>query len=117
MITKDQQNAMNLYGGMMEEAKMRIDSIEYAVSGLLKFHPVIIREFAYLQLRMLCELIALGCLVAHGDIPATKSKTLSKAWNAEDIINTLENLHPDFYPHPVEQIRYPKYQEFRPIEA
>jgi hypothetical protein len=117
MITQAQQNAMNLYAGMMEEVKMRINSIEYATSGLLNFHPVIIREFSYLQLRMICELVALGCLVAHGDIPATKSKTLSKAWQADEILNALERLHPDFYPHPVKQIRHPTHHELQAIES
>ena len=79
----------DLYAGMMEEIKLRISSIEYATSGLLHFHPVIIREFAYLQLRMICELIALGCLVAHGDVPATKSKMLSKVWQADEILKRL----------------------------
>jgi hypothetical protein len=114
MITKSQQSAMDLYAGMMGEAKMRINSIEYAISGLLGFHPVIIREFSYLQLRMLCELVALGCLVAHGDIPATRTNKLSKAYQADEILSALEHLHPDFYPHPFKQIAHPKYQQIIP---
>jgi hypothetical protein len=115
MITKDQQRAMDLYSGMMDEMKMRVETVEFAISGLLQFHPVIIREFSYLQLRMICELIALGCLMAHGDIPATK--TLRKAWSAEEIFKALERLHPDFYPHPVEQISRPGWEELRPIHS
>src|SRR5258705_11952667 len=105
MITKDQRHAMDRYSGMMEEMKLRIVAAEFAISGLMKFHPVIVREFSYLQLRMVCELIALGCLMAHGDIPATK--TLRRAWSAEEIFNKLERLHPDFYPPPVEHISQP----------
>src|SRR3954462_11096767 len=102
MITKDQQRAMDLYSGLMDEMRMRVETVEFAITGLLKFHPVIIRELSYLQLRMICEMIALGCLLAHGDIPATKP--LRKAWSADDIFKTLERLHSDFYPHPFEQI-------------
>jgi hypothetical protein len=115
MITKDQQRAMDLYSGLLEEMKVRIDAVEFAISGLLRLHPVIIREFSYLQLRMICELIALGCLTAHGDIAATK--TLRKAWSADEIFKALERLHPDFYPHPVEQISKPGWHELRPIQS
>lgn len=108
---------MALYAAMMDEARIRIETIEYLCSGLLNFHPVIIRESAYLQLRMLCELIALGCLVAHGDVPATRSKSLSKAWHAEDIIKGIERLHFDFYPHPVNPIRHPTHVHLEPIRA
>jgi hypothetical protein len=31
-------------------------------------------ELIYLQLRMICELIALACLTAHGDVPETTSQ-------------------------------------------
>jgi hypothetical protein len=48
---------------------------------------------------MVCELVALGCLVAHGDIANTKY--LQKAYKADDILKRLEQLHPDFYPYPV----------------
>jgi hypothetical protein len=115
MITKDQQRAMDLYSGLLDEMKMRVEAVEFAVSGLLQFHAVVVREFSYLQRRMICELIALGCLTAHGDIPATK--TLRKAWSAEEIFKALERLHPDFYPHPVEQISKPGWMELRPIQS
>jgi hypothetical protein len=59
-------------------------------------------------------MIALGCLTAHGDIPATK--TLRKAWSADEIFRALERLHPDFYPHPVEQISKPGWLEFGPVQ-
>jgi hypothetical protein len=117
MITKDQQKAMDRYAALMEEVKIRIESIEFAISGLLKFHPVIIREFSYLQLRLVCELIALGCLTAHGDIPGIKSRALAKAWSADDILNKLESLHPDFYPHPVRQVKHPDHYELVPVES
>src|SRR4051812_23844461 len=104
MMTKDQQKAMDRYVAMLEEVKLRYSAIEFSASGLLKLHPVIIREFCYLELRMICELIALGCLTTHGDVPGSKSKSLRKAWHPNEILTALEALHPDFYPHPIEQI-------------
>jgi hypothetical protein len=62
---------------------------------------VLIRDFGFLQLRMLCEVIALGCLVAHGDIKATQEARLRKQHKADLIIEELDKLHADFYPYPV----------------
>jgi hypothetical protein len=115
MITKDQQRAMDLYAGLLDEMRMRIDAVEFAISGLMQFHPVIVREFSYVQLRMICELIALGCLTAHGDIPATK--TLRKAWSADEIFRALERLHPDFYPRPVDQVSKPGWHQLEPVKS
>jgi hypothetical protein len=41
---------------------------------------------------MLCELIALGCFVAHGDIEATKASSFQKAYKADDILKRLARL-------------------------
>jgi len=32
---------------------------------------------------MMCELLAIGCLVAHGDISDTKSNSIQKEFNAK----------------------------------
>ena len=81
MVTQSQQHAIDLYADLMEEVKIRLSCIEIAVSGKLFLPSKIVEEICYLQLRMLCELIALGCLTAHGDI--AKSKSLQKAWAAD----------------------------------
>jgi hypothetical protein len=62
-----------LYANLMDEVKARIDCINVAVQGRTGFPTPIAREFCYLQLRFLCELIALSCLVAHGDIKSLQS--------------------------------------------
>ena len=67
-----------IYANLMDEAKTRIDSIERAISGQFNLHPMLIQEFCYLQLRLLCEGIALGCVVSHGDITKINMKPLSK---------------------------------------
>ena len=61
-----------------------------------------IHELCFLQLRMLCELIALGCLTAHGDLETGK---LKKAYEADEIIGRLQRLHPHFYPHAARQTK------------
>jgi hypothetical protein len=57
-------------------------------------------EFCYFQLRIICELIALACLTAHGDIQGTKSNRLQEAYQADLIIKALTKLHAKFYPVP-----------------
>jgi hypothetical protein len=104
VMAADQQNkdAIDLYTSLIEEAKGRLDAIERTlVQRDIGLADRLAREFCALQLRMLCELIALGCLVAHGDIPATRNPRLSRAHKASQIIVELEKLHPDFYPRPV----------------
>jgi hypothetical protein len=49
---------------------------------------------------MSCELVALACLVAHGDITNTRYFQRD-AYKPDDIFRRLERLHPEFYPIPV----------------
>jgi len=50
---------------------------------------------------MICELIAFGCLIAHGDIKATRSGKFTGKYQADFFVKALSNLHPDFYPKPM----------------
>jgi hypothetical protein len=106
MTTKKQLDAMHLYAAIMEEAKIRLFSIDMALGGATILPHQLVREFCFLQLRMLCELVALGCLAAHGDIEETTK--LRKEWSADRIMEKLEALHPTFYPRPVRQTRHPE---------
>jgi hypothetical protein len=80
----------------MGEVKERLRYIEQAMKGATGFPGVLVREFCYLQLRMLCELVALACLVAHGDITFAQAKRFSSS--ADEIIKRLTELRPHFYP-------------------
>lgn len=96
-----------LYANLMGEVKVRIDCIGTTCQGRGSYPSVVVREFCYLQLRMLCELIALSCLVAHGDIESLKSHKTGKAYSADDMLSRLEKLRPHFYPIPARQIPRP----------
>lgn len=98
MPTKADEAAQELYHSIMEEVMIRAYSVNSACKSSAGIPQPLIREYCFLQLRMLCELIALGCLVAHGDI--TKTKYFQKAYKADDILDRLEKLHPNFYPYP-----------------
>jgi hypothetical protein len=52
---------------------------------------------------MICELVALGCLVAHGDLK--QSSGLRGEWSAGEIMKQLEDLHPQFYPYAIIQTK------------
>ena len=67
----------DLYGGLITEARFRIEAVERLLARS-NMPPRIIEELCYLQLRLLCEVIALGCLVAHGDIRTRKMMRESK---------------------------------------
>jgi hypothetical protein len=92
------------YCEVMEEIKRRSSVVETAINRRTGLPGDIAGELCYLQLRMVCELIAVGCLIAHGDIEATQTKKLRKAYEPDVIIKTLERLHPEFYPQPSKQI-------------
>jgi hypothetical protein len=104
MPTKSQTQAMILYAGIMEEVKVRLGWIEDAVNGRNGLGGQLVREVCFLQFRLICELVSLGCLVAHGDV--TSNTKLVNEFAADKICTELEKLHPDFYPKPHEQIRH-----------
>ena len=89
MATKRDEEALALYIRLMEEVKGRAFSINAITHSPIQIGPPLIREYCFLQLRMLCELIALGCLVAHGDIANTKYFQRD-AYKADDIMRRLE---------------------------
>jgi hypothetical protein len=89
------REALNGYSGLMEEAKYRLLAMDTALGGRTGLPDGAIREYCFLQLRMLCELIALGCLTAHGDLGTGK---LKEVYEADKIIRRLQRLHSEFYP-------------------
>eukprot|EP01035_Chromulina_nebulosa_P014466 gene14466-19143_t len=97
-VSGTQQGTVAIYADLMTEVKIRTSWIEYASQGRTGMDGQMVREFGFLQLRMICELIALACLVAHGDIAATKTTKLQSAFAANDIIKSLEKLNPSAFP-------------------
>jgi hypothetical protein len=54
------------------------------------------REVCHLQLRHICELVAIGCLVVQGDY--TSSADLSGEYNPQKVFRGLEKLYAGFFP-------------------
>jgi hypothetical protein len=100
-----EQNARrDLYCNLMFEIRMRTDLVQGILGGNYGLPKLAAYEMCHLQFRLICELIALGALAAHGDIPATQSGRLVKAYQADNILNGLEQLHSNFYPRPGKQV-------------
>jgi hypothetical protein len=89
---------LELYRLLMTEIKERCAVLRTVTEQKLNIWPVTAFELGYLQIRLICELIGLGCLTAHGDIPATYSKRLLQTYEPGRIFSELGKLHPNFYP-------------------
>jgi hypothetical protein len=112
-MTIRSEELRELYAGLLTEMRARRVLINELLNKKEANEPNLLPDFAaielcYLQLRMLCELIALACLAAYGDIPASRTSKLLREYKADWIIQNLERLHPDFYPIPVIQLPYPQ---------
>lgn len=108
---------LNLYISLLEEAKVRALAIDNALSGQTRILKPFLREFCFLQLRFICEIIALACIVAHSDIAAAKSKKMRKSYSAHFIIKRLGTLHPKFYPVPTIAMRQGRTLHLKDAEA
>lgn len=95
--------AVQAYLPLMHELAIRIDLVAKACDGDLGLTPPYAREYAYLQFRRMCELMALGCLQLHGDLPFAKQSSTQKEWNAEKIMKLLHKNHPHSFPQCVKR--------------
>lgn len=89
------------YAALIQEVSDRLEAMNHVLLDKSGLGQELVKELCYLQLRMCCEVIALACLVAHGDIPATQTSALNREWAADQIIKRLTELRPDFYPRAV----------------
>ncbi|WP_024276266.1 hypothetical protein [Hyphomicrobium sp. 802] len=96
-----EKERLHQYLILMVELDTRINLVNAATSGKLNLSPPYARELCYFQFRRMCEIIALGCLILHGDIPATQSNNIRKEWNADKIMGLLSGLHENFFPQSV----------------
>jgi len=95
------ERAVQRYLPLMHEVAIRIDLVAHACEGRLNLTPPYAREYAYLQFRRICELVALGCLQLHGDLPRARSRAAQTEWNAEKIMRMLHEDYPHAFPQSV----------------
>lgn len=91
----------------MEEIKTRLKAVEVALRRIRELkgtgNGFLHAEFCYLQIRMICELIALAVLTAHNEVPEANTNALLERWNADDIFDRLTKLNPHCYPSPIQE--------------
>ena len=54
---------------------------------------------------MLCEIVAIGCIVVHNQTSAVNA--FERLWNAKDIVDRLEKLNPHSFPKAVTIVQHP----------
>jgi hypothetical protein len=98
------ERCRHLYADLMLEIKERVLSVGRVAEGKTTLEGPLAREFCFLQLRMACECIALACLSAHIDMTDVQTPKFQKTspYEAKTLLAALENLHPNFYPKPIE---------------
>lgn len=93
-----EKTAISHYLRLMHEVAIRLDLVAHACNGALNLSPPYAREYCYLQFRRICELVALGCLQLHGDLPVARSGAAKKEWHAERIMKLLQRNNPHSFP-------------------
>lgn len=89
---------IQLYANLMEEVRIRTDFINDLIEKRKDWRPQFLGEVCWLQLRMICEVIALACLLAHGDV---NGKNQLERQKPKEIFAILADINPDFFPKPI----------------
>jgi hypothetical protein len=102
LLDLDASERADRYVKFIEEIKERFEVIAlFEQSGSVGV-DVLPEPFAletcYLQIRLICELIALACLVGHGPGLGNDVDPLTKTYKPHEIMRGLAALKPDFFP-------------------
>lgn len=100
-LSDAENNLIREYANILNEVRVRITGFSTIVKGTSSLPSWLTAELLYLQLRLLCELVAVGCLVAHGDMGKEEVQQLGKRHEPGLILKKLEELHPQFFPRPI----------------
>ena len=107
-ITPQEDQISGIYVNLMAEIRDRLRSLDRSrrpeFSNPMFGEEYLAAEYGMLQLRMVCELIALACVVAHGDLPVTRSGKFKNEYSADVILKKLETFHADFFPKPIRSV-------------
>ena len=98
----------SVYRELMRDIKRRMEAIESIGNTDVAIYNAPRVEFICLQLRLILESIAFGCLVANGDRLKYLSKKILKEYRAEEVLSQLEDINPACYPQPVTLVSGPE---------
>lgn len=100
MTDPEVRSTIELYSSFMEEIKTRFGAIHETVSALradnTSPNAFMYAEFCFLQMRFVCELIALAAIAAHK--PLGLNKGLLKSWHADRTFAALSKINPQCFP-------------------
>ncbi|MBU2341287.1 MAG: hypothetical protein KKE77_08615 [Alphaproteobacteria bacterium] len=110
MTKLSREDMVRHYGGLMGHIKFRLDTLANIVRCSNEdegIHSAIVSgELGYLQVRKVCETLALATLIAHNQIEAATSKKFLKEYNAEAIFTMLaRQVNPEGFPQAVMEWR------------
>jgi hypothetical protein len=97
-----EERSIAVYRGLLVEIKYRTEAIDAILGGGIPMRAKIAEELCYLQFRMICELLSVGCLIIHGNLSSAKAD-LMKTYKADWIVKELAKLHPKFFPIPLDR--------------
>lgn len=93
---KTRQERAKLYVHCMLEIKERLTALNFILVSPM---PALFKQEAcYLQLRHICEIIAIACLAAQGDFKTQRAFT--EEYSPPKIFNALRESYPHFFPQP-----------------
>ena len=101
MTTISPTSLPGLYAALMEEVKERRDAASKTLARAHNDDPpysYLDIEFCYLQVRRICEALALAVLVAHNDLDGFRSKDLMKEYKADALFSDLTKLNSTAFP-------------------
>jgi hypothetical protein len=96
--TADEKHRIKLYLQLMEEIRLRFEIINNTHQNTVGVRPEFVREIGFLQFRLICETIAIACIIAHGN----RDKRVLRRYEPAVVMQELRKLNPHFYPQPVE---------------
>lgn len=94
-----QNQRLQMYANLMGELKERCEFIVRTSKD--SGGDVFRYEVCQLQVRKICEIVALACLCVHDEVEELRTKTAQKEWNPERIMRRMEALNPKFFPEPI----------------
>jgi len=93
------------YGQLMEEVKRRTEVIRIVLQKSQPLPSQARLEICCFQMRRICELIGLACIVVHDNIEDVKSSVTQEPWQPVDVLKRLEEIHSKFFPRPIQEQR------------
>jgi hypothetical protein len=98
MPTSKEEKA-TAYLNVLSEINARLRLIKSVKPSTLPYG--IVRELCHLQLRHICELITIGCLIVQGDYASS-----SDDYSHSKIFRAIDKLYEGFFPQPVSITTY-----------